>query len=257
MNRFPLNNVRPRAFFAVMAVACAALSGCSAPKETVVAKADALTANDVLDRCADAYMTAGTLRAEGRFDDFRPGGARDVPILWDYRRPGQTRLRMGDRVVIVRDGAWWRFDPAGSGFRSLPGLGGEPMDTAGYFVSEGVGLFAVALPERGREALEMGEPVGDAWRMDGARWIGQRPCYVLSRPVDPARPSLVRTIWVDQDRYELRGWAMAMALPGAEAQPIVRCEFDSVEFNANVGDRHFAVNPAPAPAIAAAQPRHR
>jgi hypothetical protein len=227
--------------------------GCSARNAEIAVKADELSADVVLDRCADTYASANSLRAEGRFDDLRNGGTRDVPMTWDYARPARTRLRLGERVVVVRDGAWWRLDPASGAYRSLPGLGGEPMATAGYFVSEGVGLFAVELPERGRAALEgAGNASSEPWRIDGLRWIGERPCYVLRRAIDPKHPSVVRTICIDQDSYLLRGWSTDVVLPELDDQSIVRCEFDRVEINGAVSEARFAVERSDGPAVASA-----
>lgn len=227
--------------------------GCSARNAEVATKSDEISADLVLDRCVNTYASANSLRAEGRFDDLRNGGTRDVPMTWDYARPAKTRLRLGERVVVVRDGAWWRLDPASGAYRNLPGLGGEPMATAGYFVSEGVGLFAVELPERGRAALDgTTEASGESWRIDGLRWIGERPCYVLRRAIDPKHPSVVRTIWIDQDSYVLRGWSTDVVLPELDDQSIVRCEFDRMEINAEVSEARFAVERPDGPAVASA-----
>lgn len=214
-------------------------SGCSAARGDAKIESKTLSANDLVQRCASAYAKADTVRARGRL--ILHGDAEDHTrlVTWDFARPAKTRLRVGERVAVIRDGEWYRYDPTRDTYRRHPGLGGDPIKTAVYFMTDGAPMPEIGMPTSGSAALG-GADSGD-WRLGGVRWVSQRPCYVLKHPFSAERPDLTMAIWIDQETNLLRGWAVQPVNADVDDPPIISCEYDAIELNAPITEDQFAV----------------
>ncbi|MCB9852390.1 MAG: hypothetical protein H6819_04785 [Phycisphaerales bacterium] len=224
--------------------------GCSASRGSVEIKSQAISAPDLIERCASAYSSAETIRARGRLILQGDAESHTRLVTWDYAKPERTRLRVGERVAVIRDGEWYRYDPTRNAYRRHPGLGGDPIQTAVYFMTDGAPMPEIAMPISGAAAL--GAEAPSEWRLNGVRWVGQRPCYVLMHPYSADRNDLTLAIWIDQDTCLFRGWAIQKIGADVDDPPIVSCEYDSIELNAAIADDQFAIGRDRLPAIARA-----
>lgn len=213
--------------------------GCSASRGGAEIKSQALSAPDLIERCASAYSSADTIRARGRLILQGDAEAHTRLVTWDYARPERTRLRVGERVAVIRDGEWFRYDPTRDTYHRHPGLGGDPIQTAIYFMTDGAPMPEIAMPISGASALGAAAPAD--WRLDGVRWVSQRPCYVLTHPYSADHKDLTLAIWIDQDSCLFRGWAVQKVGADMDDPPIVSCEYDSIELNAAIAEDQFAV----------------
>jgi len=231
-------------------VSMSGVVGCSASRSDVAIESKKISAPKLIERCASKYAEAETIRARGRLILHGDAESHTRLVTWDFARPQRTRLRVGERVAVIRDGEWFRYDPMRDAYHRHPGLGGDPIQTAVYFMTDGAPMPEIALPIEGPAAL--GASAASEWRLDGVRWVSQRPCHVLTHPYSIDREDLMMAIWIDQDTNLLRGWAVQRRGADVDDPPIVSCEYDSIELNAPIAEDQFAVGRDRSRAIARA-----
>lgn len=228
---------RPSTF--VLFVFVPLLAGCSAARSGATVETKSFNAPELIERCATVYSDAETIRAQGRL--ILHGDADDHTrlIAWEFARPEKTRLRVGERVAVIRDGEWYRYDPKRDAYRRHPGLGGDPIQTAVYFMTDGAPMPEIRIPISGFES--MGGADAAEWTLNGVRWVSQRPCYVLLHPYSADRNDLTLAVWIDQETCLLRGWAVQQVGADVDDSPIISCEYDSIELNAPIAEDQFAI----------------
>lgn len=214
-------------------------AGCSASRGGAKIESRTLSAAGLIERCAGKYAGADTIRAQGRLILHGEKHEHTRLVTWDFSRPEKTRLRVGERVAVIRDGEWYRYDPMRDAYRRHPGLGGDPMHTAVYFMTDGAPMPELSIPTKGPAAL--GNPDDGQWRLGGVRWVSERPCYVLLHPYSAERSDLTLAIWIDQETCLLRGWAVQQVGADMDDPPVISCEYDAIELNAPIADDQFAV----------------
>ena len=216
-----------------------AMAGCSANRSDVRVESNSFSAPDLIERCAAVYSNAESVRARGRL---MKHGASDVGtrlVAWDYSRPGKTRIRVDERVAVIRDGVWFHYDPTRDVYRRHPGLGGDPIQTAVYFLTDGAPMPEIAMPMAGVAALGGGD--ASDWRLSGVKWVSERPCYVLRHPYSADRGDLEMAIWIDQETNLFRGWAVQPIDADMDDSPLVWCEYDAIVLNAPIAEDQFAI----------------
>ncbi len=216
-----------------------ALTGCSANRTDMQVETNSFSAPDLIERCAAAYSNAESIRARGRLMKQGDSEAGVRLIAWDYSRPERTRLRVDERVAVIRDGVWFHYDPSRDVYRRHPGLGGDPIQTAVYFMTDGAPMPEISMPMDGPAAL--GSQDAADWRLSGVRWVSERPCYVLLHPYSTDRGDLELAIWIDQETCLLRGWAVQSINADMDDSPLIWCEYDAIELNGPIADDQFAI----------------
>ncbi|MFQ5430844.1 MAG: hypothetical protein ACE5E1_11095 [Phycisphaerae bacterium] len=201
-----------------------------------------LTVNDILDRCAGKYQRLRTIRALGLFRDYRGRERKVQPIRWDYVRPDRCRLQIGMDLALIVGKGWWTYDTEAGTFRSHHQITATPIETAGTFLSGGVAFLLPAALKRGRGAFRWGPRDEGGWRLDGTAWIAGRPCYRLSR----AGPGHLRSgrlkLWIDQDQFLIRSWALDLLRKDGRERTAWGCTYLEVAVDELIPASRFRPN---------------
>jgi hypothetical protein len=82
-----------------------------------------------------------------------------------------------------------------------------------------------------------------AWRLDGVKWQGGHPCYVISRRERAGVDGGVWRIWIDQDRFLIRAWTVHVPGPGGEDKMILGCRYQDLVVNQPLRPDCFFLDP--------------
>ena len=216
--------------------------GCAGPHSTDPVESS-FSVNDVLGRCGAVYAEARTLRARGLLRDYRGKTRRAVNIAWDFARPDRCRLQIELEAALVVGDRWWTYDQTEQRYRPRSQFTRTPIETAAYMLSDGVPFLLPALLTRGERAFGGGRTAGfGGWRLEGVQWHAERPCYVVSR-LERGREGIVLRVWIDQDRYVVRGWALSWPKSGSGDGVLVGCSYYDVKVNEPLPLDRFALKP--------------
>lgn len=226
----------------LLALPLAGLSGCGEPTAPVVS--GSLGVPDILGRCVRAYETAATLQARGLLRDYRGAERRVANIGWDYLRPDRWRLQIElDLAVVVGDDSWF-YDSASRRFRRHTRFTRNPIETSAHLLSKGVPFLVPALLSRGPAALG-GSRDGQypGWSMEGVGWHAERPCYVLARRGWGREPRHTLRLWIDQDQFVLRGWAVERPAADGRDAVLLGCSYYEMQLGGPLPRNRFDLYP--------------
>jgi outer membrane lipoprotein-sorting protein len=224
---------------APLLVAGACQRPAAAPESTTAS----LSASDILDRCISVYRRLTSYSAVGTMRDDRGGKSPPVAIKWEYERPNRMRLALDNSEALVVGDGWWTLDAPGGGWRRHHQFTRTPIITAAHLLSRGVPFLTPMLLTKPDRALSVDSQGGmGAWRLEGADWSGGRPCYVLRRPQQVRDGQGVLRIWIDQDNFVMRSWAISV--PGLDGQDesIAGCTFDVVSVDSAISPERFQLS---------------
>jgi hypothetical protein len=205
---------------------CAILlaAGCGASQRTSPGDPANVTVDDILRKSGAAYQGMNSLQARGVLRDCREGAMKIVPVSWDFVRPDKCRLQLGMDVAIISGENWWTYDAAAGQFRKHSQFTRTPIETASFLLSKGVPFFVPSLWTKGSAAFAAGRSSrNERWQLQGVGWHADAPCYVMIRK-SQEREELLR-VWVDQDRFLLRGWMLSVPLRDGRERPILECSY--------------------------------
>jgi hypothetical protein len=220
-----------------------ASSGCSLamPART----ADEVSIEGILNRCADAYRTARTISATGLVVDNRRLDRRVDPVRWDFAAPNRSRLQLGMKVCCVGPEYAWAYDAASDRF-SQPQSSQTPIESTAYALTDQANFVPAGLVEKGDALFGFRDERYEPWRLDGAAWLEDRPCFKLIRRGRGADAANRWTLWIDQDSYLLRAWAWHRDLDGGATEIVWQCTFSEIRRDGPVPDEvFFRARPAP------------
>jgi hypothetical protein len=199
-------------------------TGCSMNQPAPQGDSSSVSARDVLQKCGVTYQGLSTLQAKGVLRDYRQGGFKTASISWDFARPDKCRLQVGMDVAIVSGQDWWTYDAAAGQYKKHNQFTRTPIDTAAYLLSKGIPFIMPALLTRGQAAFSAGRPgQADQWQLQGVGWHADAPCYVLTRQAQGG-DELLR-VWIDQDRFLLRGWSVSTPTRDGRERPVLECDY--------------------------------
>ncbi len=217
-------------------------------------RADEITVDGVLSRCAGAYRTAKTISATGLIVDNRRSDRRVHPVRWDYAAPGRSRLQLGLNVSCVSPGSAWNYDAAADRFSSPPVNSPAPIESAAYALTDRAVFVPAGLVEKGDALFCFRDDRYEPWRLDGAAWLEGRPCYKLIRRGRGPDAANRWTLWVDQDTHLLRSWAWHRDLDAGVSDVIWQCTFSDIRRDASLSDEMF-LRARPGPVVLPKTPR--
>lgn len=219
------------------------LGGCAGSTSTVDPAESSFSVNDILGRCGDRYAQARTLQARGLMRDYRGQTRRAANIAWDFARPDRCRLQIEMKAALIVGDRWWTYQGAEQGYRSRSQFTRTPIETAAYMLSDGVPFLLPVLLTKGGRAFGGSRTSGfGGWRLEGVEWHADRPCYVVSRP-ERAGDGAVLRVWIDQDKYWIRGWAISSLRSGGGDDVLVGCSYYDVKFDDPLPLDRFALKP--------------
>jgi outer membrane lipoprotein-sorting protein len=193
------------------------LAGCVGPNNTPGdAPSDAsMSVDAILSRCQSTYEKLNTLEARGWLRDYRGKEKRVEPISWELAKPDLCRLQIGMEMVLVKGQNWWSYDSRAGRFKSHREPGPAPIETAAYFLSQGIPFL---MPSAWHRPVVVFGPntARGPWQLENVAWTGGRPCYVITRE-GLGRDSGSRwRLWIDQDRFLLVAWTWAVDQAGPD-----------------------------------------
>ncbi|HVP11447.1 MAG TPA: hypothetical protein VMV94_09710 [Phycisphaerae bacterium] len=183
-----------------------------------------MSVDDVLRKCGTVYQSLHTLQARGQLGDYREGATKRMSVSWSFARPDKCRLQMGMDVAVVSGQDWWTYDAAAKQFRKHNQFTRTPIETAAYLLSKGVPFIMPALLTRGNGAFALGRAYrGEKWQLQGVGWHADAPCYVVVRKSQ--EPVQIVRLWIDQDRFLLRGWMISVPTHDGRERPVLECDY--------------------------------
>lgn len=231
---------------ATWACLCGVLSmgACAGPTPTTSPLSGSFTVDDVLRRCIAAHEQIKTLSARGMFLDHRDGSSREVPISWAFIPPHRCRLQIDMEVTLILERRWWKYDPTFGEYRGYPHFTRTPVETAIHLSTGGVPFMLSEVISKGARAFNDGHLAGfGAWRLEGVKWQGDHPCYVVSRRERAGADGGVWRVWIDQDLFLLRGWSVHVPAPGGEDKMILGCRYHDLVVNQPLRSDCFFLDP--------------
>ncbi|MFH1418420.1 MAG: hypothetical protein ABII12_09075 [Planctomycetota bacterium] len=226
---------------AACGLACAFASlistGCGPFREHVTDTSESatVTVSDILERCVAAHRGIETLQARGLLRDNRHESQRVEPISWDFAEPDRCRVQIGMNVAIITGSHWWFYDAGSKRYRKHRNFTRTPQETAAYLLSKGVPFLLPSISTKGLAAFSTGRAgCKRDWRMEGVAWLAERPCYVVSRRGRGPETNRILRVWVDQDRFLLRGWALLGENGEGKEQVVMECTYHEL-----LVDRHL------------------
>ena len=199
-------------------------AGCGANQRTAPGDPASVSVDDILRKSGVAYQNLRSLQARGVLRDYREGGLNIKPVSWDFVRPDKCRLQLDMDVAIISGDNWWTYDAAAGQFRKHNQFTRAPIETAAYLLSKGVPFLMPSLLTRGSAAFAAGRSNrNEQWQFQGVGWHADVPCYVMVRK-SQEREELLR-VWIDQDKYLLRGWMVSVPLRDGRERPILECTY--------------------------------
>ncbi|MCZ6682477.1 MAG: hypothetical protein O7B26_04780 [Planctomycetota bacterium] len=229
-------------------------AGCQSPEAPRLRNADSLDVDEILQRCVENYTELKTFTARGSLRDCRTGTSQ--PIEWDYIRPNHLRLQIGMKLAVVDGADWWTYTQERLGFRKHRRFTSTPLRTTAHLLSGGVPLFLPAVFETGRRAFgDRGPGWFDRWTFQKVDWRDESPCYVLANRSPPGLPGGMLQLWIDQDRFLLRGWVVSVEQPDGRLAPVWECTYTFVAIDVPVAaDRFRLIEPRPEARLAQSGP---
>ncbi len=232
------------------------MGGCARPGGDVARGQVSFTVNDILGRCVTRYAALRTLRARGLVRDYRTGDRRVAKICWEFDGRERCRIQIEMDAAIVLGDHWWSFDVTSERYRRHRPFTRTPIQTAALLLSDGVPFLLPAIMTTGDQAFRMSRSRAFSdWRLEGVDWHAEHPCYVLARRGwGPYKGGRLR-IWIDQDCYLVRGWALAAPSAGGRDEVVAGCKYyDLIVDEVFPADRFELRPPKP---ILLSQPRAR
>lgn len=222
-------------------------AGCGLGERQRSGASSLLTVDDILGRCGDAYLQARTLQVRGLLRDYRRDERKVLPISWDYMRPDRCRLQINMDMALVVGEHWWTYDQAGGRFESHHERTSPPIETAAYFLSEGIAFLLPQLLSRGKGAFAADDSGRQArWSLDGVTWVAGRPCYILSQVGLGRDRGSRRIVWIDQDQFLIRGWARERTRPDRRQRTVLGCTYFEIVMDRPIAPQRFQfVRPQP------------
>jgi hypothetical protein len=212
----------------VVCTAAICLSGgCSAWTAPQRDDPSTVSIDDILQRCGETYRSLTTLQAGGWLRDFRrQTSPRIAPISWQFARPDRCRLQIGMDTAIVSGQDWWTYEAKTGQYKKHRQFTRTPIETASYLISQDVPFLLPVLLSKGASALRSGH--AEPWRFQGVGWYAGAPCHVLVRGGQDGQTepgTTIQRLWIDQDRFLLRGWMISV--PGREGRerPLIECAY--------------------------------
>ena len=136
------------------------------------------------------------------------------------------------------------YDPAFGEYRGFAHFTRTPVETAVQLSAGGVPFVLPAVISTGARAFNGGNLAGfGAWRLEGVKWKGDHPCYVVSRREQDGANGGVWRIWIDQDLFLLRGWTLHVPAPGGEDKMILGCRYRDLVVNRPLRPDCFFLDP--------------
>jgi outer membrane lipoprotein-sorting protein len=221
----------------------AGLAGCGNPS-SAPPPSTTFTVDDILGRCVAAYEGARTLQVRGLFRDYRGQTRRVANIAWDFARPNRCRLQIEMDAALVVGENWWVYDSEARRYRQHAQFTRTPMETAAYLLSKGVPFLLPELMTKGAQAFggtRSGRFVG--WRLEGFEWHAERPCYLLARGSRGGEQATSLRVWIDQDRFVIRGWALLAAAPDGREAVVMGCSYFDILVNETLPPDRFDLQP--------------
>ena len=187
-------------------------SGCTRARQAERAPSSSFTVDDILDRCVATYNGLRTLQTRGLLRDYRGEGRQVATIAWDFVRPDRCRLQIEMDVALISGERWWVYSATTGRYQDHPQFTRTPAETAAYLLSRGVPFLLPAIMTTGERAFGKTRLRGFSdWRMGPPEWHAEHPCYVVSRREAGRNRDRTLRVWIDQDRYLIRGWALESA----------------------------------------------
>lgn len=244
---------RRRAPLLVGSLTCFVVVGCAGPRPGAPEVTTSMTVADILERCVASYDRLDTLRARGSLRDYRVAGATAVtPISLDFARPDHYRFQFGMHTAIVVGDDWWTYDDRQRRFRRRRAFDRTPAQTTSFLMSDGISFLIPALLERGERVF--GGRASERnlhWTLARVDWLDQVPCYVIERVNPTGTSGTELQIWIDQDRFLIRGWGLRSVLGPGHSVLALQCVYDEVVVDAELGaDRFQLERPEPIQAVA-------
>ena len=221
--------------------------GCGLGERQGSGASSLLTVDDILGRCGDAYLQTQTLQVRGLLRDYRRDERRVLPISWDYVRPDRCRLQINMDMALVVGEDWWTYDQAAGRFKSDHRTTSTPIETAAYFLSEGIPFLLPNALAKGEGAFHAEDYRRQArWTLDGVTWVAGRPCYALAR-VGLGRDHGSRwMVWIDQDQFLIRGWLWEAMRPDRRQRTLLGCTYFEIIADQPIAPQRFhVVKPQP------------
>lgn len=168
-------------------------------------------------------------------------------ISWDFAKPDRCRVQIGMDVAIISGSHWWSYDAKNGRYRKHRNFTRTPQETAAYLLSDGVPFLLPSISSKGLIAFSSGRSgFGRDWRMEGIAWRAERPCYVISRRGLGQESNRILRVWIDQDRFLLRGWALLANTGRGEEQIVMACTYEEmIEDGRMPSDRFRLEQPTP------------
>ena len=222
------------------------------PATGVVEREATLTVPGILQRCADRYAGMRTLEVRGQVrDSRRPGDTIETPVVFEYERPVMFRMQFGRAVVVILDDTWWMYDAANEVYRPRRAFDRTPVQTATFLASDGLSFLTPAVLERGARAFGGPDTRELArWTLAGVEWMTEVPCYVVERSSGGGSAGNRLKVWIDQDEFLIRGWAVGPAgLRATEnsrtggRRVALECIFDHIAVDQPLRPDRFSLNP--------------
>lgn len=229
-------------------------AGCLRPDAPPPQGSDSLDVDEILERCVQNYTEMTTFSARGILRDCRSDVT--LPIEWDYIRPNHMRLQLGVKLALVDGRDWWTYTEDQPRFRKHRRFTSTPLRTTAHLLSGGVPLFLPAVFETGRRAFgDRGAGWFDRWTFQKVDWRDEFPCYVLDNRNPPGLPNGMLRLWIDQDRFWVRGWVVSAIQPGGRVVPVWECTYTQVEIDGSLAaDRFRLIEPRPRSHLAQTDP---
>ena len=219
------------------------LTGCSTGNGNRPGVGRTLSVVDILERCADRYEAAESLRARGLLRDNRNKGHRTVPIGWDYARPDRCRLQIDMAVALVSEDGWWTYDPVRGDFKTHRQITNTPIETAAALLSNGVPFLLPAVWQKGRAGFGLGAPgPNSGWTLQGPAWYSGHPCYLVWRSWRHRERGTRLKVWIDQDSHLLRGWTLERVGSDGPSATICGCTYYDVSLDALLTPERFRID---------------
>ena len=201
-----------------------------------------LSVEDILERCSATYSRSPTLQVRGLLRDYRGAKRKVLPIRWDYARPDRCRLQIGMDLALIVGQHWWSYDHLSGRFKAPRQITTTPIQTAAYFLSDGIPFLLPDVLTRGRRAFEAHDDRRRSrWRLEGVAWIADRPCYAIRREGQGRDRGRRWTVWIDQDRFLIRGWSWERTGPDGRMRTVLGCTYFEVVANRPMPPERFAV----------------
>jgi len=147
-------------------------------------------------------------------------------------------------VAIVHGADCWTYHSATGRYLGNRAVTRTPIETASHHLSEGVPFLLPAIWERGESALDKDRLRGYVgWRLQGVAWSDERPCYVFIKKIaSPDRENLLR-LWVDQDLFLIRGWAIVIPTEEGREKTVMECIYHNLVVNGQLPSDAFQLKP--------------